>query len=101
MKLLKLALPISSKYDSAIFEALALQIALGLLSLLIMDFGEVAQICGIALVAFWGAAAVLVWRHPQSPSRTDLELIRFGYLLVVVITFFLVAWIWHLRGVVR
>jgi len=99
MKLLK-ALPISSKYDSPIFEALAIQIALGLLSFLVMDFGTVAQICGIALVAFWGAAAVLIWRHPQSPSPTDLELIRFGYLLVVVISFFLVGWIWHLRGVV-
>jgi hypothetical protein len=64
-----------------------------------MDFGTVAQICGIALVAFWGGAVVLVWRHPQCPSRLDLGLIRFGYLPVVVMTFFLVAWIWHLRGI--
>jgi hypothetical protein len=101
MKLIRLALPISPKYDSPIFEALALQIVLGLVSLLILDFGMVAQVCGIALVAFWGGAAVLIWRHPQSPSRADLELIRFGYLLVVVITYILVGWIWHLRGVVR
>ena len=34
-----------------------------------------------------------------SPSRLDLELIRFGYLLVIVITLFLIPWVWHLRGV--
>ena len=99
MKLARLVLPISPQYDSPILEALAIQIALGLVSWLIMDFGQTAQICGIALVAFWGGVAVLIWRHPQSPSRADLWLIRFGYLPLVVMTFFLVAWIWRLRGV--
>jgi hypothetical protein len=64
-----------------------------------MDYGQLAQICGIALVAFWGGAAVLVWRHRESPTRMDLWLIRYGYLPLIVITFFLAAWIWYLRGV--
>jgi hypothetical protein len=98
MKLLKARLPISPEYDSAIFQALALQVVLGVLSLLIMDFDTIAQLCGIALVAFWGGAAVLVWTHRQSPSRADLGLIRFGYLPVILIAYLLVAWIWHLRG---
>ena len=98
MKLFKLPLPISPKYDSPIFEALVLQIVLGILSALILDGGVVAQICGIALVAFWTGAVVLIWRHPQSPSRLDVELIRFGYLPVVVLAFVLTGFIWHLRG---
>ncbi len=53
MKLAKRELPISPQYDSPIFEALAIQIVLGVVSWLIMDFGQTAQICGIALVAFW------------------------------------------------
>jgi hypothetical protein len=100
MKILRPPLPISQKYDSPIFEAVAIQIILGLLGLMILDGGVIAQICGIALVAFWGGAAVLIWRHPQSPSRVDIELIRFGYLPLIIISFFLVGWIWHLRGVV-
>jgi hypothetical protein len=60
MKLFRLPLPISQKYDSPIFEAVALQIVLGILSALILDGGRVAQICGIALVAFWTGAAVLI-----------------------------------------
>jgi hypothetical protein len=96
---MKLPLPISAKYDSPIYEALAIQIILGLLSFLILDGGAIAQICGIALVAFWGGAAVLIWRHPQSPSKLDLSLVRVGYLPVIAITIFLAHWVWHLRGI--
>ncbi len=96
---MRLPLPISPKYDSPIFEAAALQILLGLLSALIIDEGTVAQICGIALIAFWAGAAVLIWRHRESPTRVDLGLIRFGYLPVIVLAFCLSGLIWHLRGV--
>ena len=92
-------LPISSSYHKPVFEAVGLQVLLGFLSLLILDGGTTARICGIALVAFWGGAALLIWRRPQSPTRTDIELLRFGYLPLVVIAFFLVHFIWTLRGV--
>ena len=93
------ALPISASYRQPIFGAVALQVLLGLLSLLILDGGTSARICGIALIAFWGGAAVLIWRRPQAPTRIDLELLRFGYLPVVLLAFFLVHFIWSLRGV--
>ena len=92
-------LPISPRYRKSVFEAIALQALLGLLSLLILDGGTTARICGIALVAFWGGAAVLIWRRPQSPSRADIVLLRFSYLPLVVIAFFLVHFIWTMRGV--
>lgn len=94
---MKRRLPISPKYDSAIFEAVAIQVALGVLVLL--DGGRVAQVFGIALVAFWPGAAVLIWRRAKTPSRVDLELIRFGYLAVLFIAFFVVTGVWKLRGV--
>lgn len=92
-------LPISPAYDRPIFEAVTFQIAICILAALTLDGGGFAQMCGIALPAFWGGAAVLIWRHPQSPSRLDIELIRFGYFVVILITYFLAQWIWHLRGV--
>ena len=95
---MRYSLPISPKYDSPIFEALTLQLILGLLSYLILDGGTIARICGIALVAFWGGATVLIWRHPQSPTRMDIVLIRFGFLPLSVVAYFLVPFIWHLRG---
>ena len=53
-------LPISPKYDSPIFEAVAIQIAIGIFGLLLIDPVGIAQIFGIALLAFWGGAAVLI-----------------------------------------
>lgn len=88
----------SKDYDSPVFDALAIQVVIGILSLMTLDGGRVAQVCGVALVAFWGGAAVLICRHPNTPSRGDLQFIRFGYLPVVVLAFFLVGWIWQLRG---
>ena len=93
------SLPISPSYRKAIFEAVTFQVLLGFLSLLILDGGTTARICGIALIAFWGGSAVLIWRRPQAPSRIDIELIRFGYLPLIIIAYFAVHWIWHMRGV--
>ena len=99
-KYMKRPIPISPKYDGRLFEAVAFQVVLGLLSLLVLDGGRVAQVFGIALVAFWCGAAVLIWRHAKSPSRVDLQLIRYGYFAVLLISFLLVAAIWSWRGVV-
>ena len=93
------SLPISPSYRKPVFEAIALQAILGFLSMLILDGGTTARICGIGLVAFWGGATVLIWRRPQSPTKTDFELIRFGCVPLVVVAFFLVHFIWNLRGV--
>ena len=93
------SLPISPSYRKPVFEAVGLQVLLGFFSLLILDGGTTARVCGIALVAFWVGVAVLIWRRPQSPTRTDIELVRFGYLPLMVIAFFLVHFIWTLRGV--
>ena len=92
-------LPISSSYRKPVFEAVGLQVFAGFISLLILDGGTTARIFGIALVAFWSGAVMLIWRRPQSPTRSDIELIRFGYLPLVVVAFFLVHFIWVLRGV--
>ena len=93
------SLPISPSYRKPVFEAVVLQAILGIVSLMILDGGTTARICGIALVAFWGGATVLIWRRPLSPTKIDIELIRLGYLPLVVLAFFLVHFIWTLRGV--
>jgi hypothetical protein len=93
------SLPISPHYRKAIFEAVGLQVVIGFLSLMILDGGGCAQICGAALVAFWVAVIIQIWRNPQTPTYTDIRLIRFGYLPLVVFAGFLVHFIWHLKGI--
>ena len=93
------SLPISPHYRKAIFQAAALQVIIGFLSLMILDGGECAQTCGAALLAFWGGVIVMIWRHPQSPTYTDIRLIRFGDLPVVVLAGLMIHFAYHLRGV--
>jgi hypothetical protein len=92
------SLPISQSYRRPIYEALGLQVFLGILASMILDGGDCAHICGAALLAFWAGTAVLIWRHRQTPSKRDLELIRFGYVPVLVITFVVVHLVWLAKG---
>lgn len=78
--------------------ALVFQMPILVLSSMVLDFGGIAQVCFYALVAFWGGVAVLHVRRSGSLSRVDLLLIRYGYILACVISFFVTRWIWHLRG---
>lgn len=98
MTIIRYKLPISAQYDRAIYDSLGIQIVLGLLSGMVLDGGGLAQLCGMSMIAFWGGAAVLIYRHPHNPTRTDLELIRFGFFPVIVLTLFIAVWVWRLRG---
>ena len=92
------SIPISDSYRKPIFDAVGLQVILGILSMMVLDGGDCAHISGAALLAFWGGTAVLVWRHPRNPSKVDLELIRFGYLPVLVAAFVAIHLVWAARG---
>jgi hypothetical protein len=89
---------ISANYKRPIGTALVTQAIVAVLSGMILDGGTVMRICLIAMIAFWVGAAVLIWRRPQSPTKTDLALIQGGYLVVVGIAGFLVPAIWAMRG---
>jgi hypothetical protein len=93
------SLPISPGYRKPILEAIAFQALLGLLSSLVLDGGDLRHICGAAVLAFWGGAAVLIWRHPHDPSRMELELVRFGYLPVLIIAFAVIHRVWIMKRV--
>ncbi len=70
---------LSSRYREATKVSLALQLPLGLVCLLILDFGRMAQICGVAMLAFWIVAFVIAARRPWSPSLSDLLFWRWGF----------------------
>lgn len=91
-------LPISPSYRKPVFQALGLQAVTVTLSLLILDFGTSARVCGIALLGFWAGVAVLIARRPASPTRTDLALIRIGFLPLLGLAVPVVLLVWRLRG---
>jgi hypothetical protein len=78
--------------------ALFFQIPILVLASMVLDGGAIAQVCFYALVAFWVGVVVLHFRRRGVLSRVDLLLIRWGYILACIISFFITRWIWQLRG---
>ncbi|GIW88127.1 MAG: hypothetical protein KatS3mg108_2451 [Isosphaeraceae bacterium] len=82
-------LPFSDTYREAIHFALLQQVPCALLCLLLLDGGRMAKVCGVAVLAFWAAAALIMARRPNSPGPGDIAFLRWGFLplfaLVVVL----------------
>ncbi len=80
-------LPLSDRYRSAIFFTLfTQQVPLALLSLLMLDMGQSARVCGIAMIGFWAMAALILARRPDTPGASDLFFLRWGFVPVLLLT---------------
>jgi hypothetical protein len=73
---------VSEEYRPPVVFALALQIPIAILCFLILDGGQLARICGIAMAAHWAGILLVMARRPQAPSTTDLAYIRLGFLMI-------------------
>jgi hypothetical protein len=88
----------ATPFASAIYSACIQQAIIMILAAMILDGGCIGQVCLSALLAFWGGVLVLRVRTRGALTKTDLMLVRGGYILVCVISYFVTRWIWHLRG---
>jgi len=70
---------LSPDYDRAARVALALQIPIALVALLLLDHGHMAKLCGLSMIAFWTAAGLIAARRPLTPNLRDLWFWRWGY----------------------
>ncbi|MGV3771400.1 MAG: hypothetical protein ACO1QB_00760 [Verrucomicrobiales bacterium] len=64
---------------------------------MILDGGNCFRVCLIALIAFWAAAIIIIFRK-KPPSPIDRAFIRTAYVPICVIAFFLARFIWRMRG---
>ena len=90
----------TSPYRAAITSAIVQQVIVLVLASLILDGGDLLMFCLVACLAFWVGVAFVRVRRGSTPTKTDLILIRSSYLLLCIITFFLVHLIWKLRGLI-
>jgi len=81
-----------SPYKAAIKLALAQQIPILVLGASILDGGDIFSICLKPVIAFWVAVWFIRHRRPQTPTKFDLFAIRWSYMPLCVMTFFLVHW---------
>lgn len=89
---------ISDAYRGPIWAAIVWTIVMMMLSCMVMDEGDVARISVSALLAFWITVVICLVRRPQNPTRLDVWLITWGWLLFIVGFQIIVPYVWHLRG---
>ena len=89
---------VSELLKSAMFSAFVQQGIILVLAGMILDGGRIALMCLFACAAFWIGTGVIIFRRGTSPSKMDLFLVRGGYLLLCVVSFFVGQLVWQLRG---
>jgi hypothetical protein len=52
--------------------------------MLMLDFGRMGKVCGIAMLGYWAGAALIVARRPNAPAAGDLTFLRWGFLPLFV-----------------
>ena len=77
---------LSDDYKPPIRFALIQQSVVAVLCLLLLDGGAMAKHCAIVMLAFWSAVAIVMIRHPQSPTDADKLLIRFAFIPLFVVS---------------
>jgi hypothetical protein len=82
--------PVSASYWSPIRTSVCFQIPILLLGVLCLDGGELFSRCLVAFAAFWSGTILILFRRPRNASKLDLEVIRFGYPLLFLLSLFLV-----------
>jgi hypothetical protein len=74
-------LSISPLYRAQVYFTLfTQQFPAAILGLLMLDGGRSARVCGVAMLSFWLAAALIVARRPATPEKADLIVLRWGFL---------------------
>ena len=66
------------------------------LAVMLLDSGAVAQSCFYAFAAFWVGVGVILWRRSSAPTKLDLVIVRGGFIVLCVLSFFLTHGIWQL-----
>jgi hypothetical protein len=88
---------VSSLKDSVVFS-LVQQCTLLILGALILDGGQVFQVCAYAALAYWVGFAIIMTRRRHHLTSADKLLIRWGYMMLWPISGFVTSFVWHLRG---
>ena len=68
------------------------------LAAMILDDGQILQICGYAALAYWGGFVMIMARRHSHLTRTDRILIRWGFLMLCAVSSVVTGLIWGLRG---
>ena len=74
------------------------QVVVLFLGAAMLDGGQCFQIVGCAALAYWSGFGLIIVRRHDRLTRGDKILIRWGYLMLVVVSSAITGFIWNLRG---
>ena len=75
----------AAEYRPALLTGVAWQVALFVLTLLLLDGGRIHAVYWLALVVQWAITGFILTLAPQTPSARALAFIRYGILLLTVV----------------
>jgi hypothetical protein len=81
-----------------IMLSLAIQMIFLTMGAMLLDGGQVFQIMIYAAVAYWVGLGFMMLRRRGQLTRADKILIRWGFLMLLMVSSFVTQFIWHLRG---
>jgi hypothetical protein len=65
-----------------------------------LDGGLCLQLWAFSMAAYWGGCGLILIRRWKAPTKTDIFMIRWGFLILcLVVTPAFSGLIWRLRGV--
>ncbi len=82
----EIKLHVAESFRPAFRFALLQQIPFVILCLLMLDFGWLAKLCGIAMLGFWIVAFTIMARRPMLPTQSYIVFIRWGFFPIVAAT---------------
>ena len=74
------------------------QVVVLFLGAMMLDGGQCFQIVGYAALAYWSGFGLIMVRRHGRLTRADKILIRWGYLMLVMVSSVITDTIWNLRG---
>ena len=89
----------SQEYNGAFWTALKLQLVLAIVTTLVLDMGQTHRAFWVAFLGQWVVAWIILIRRPMHPTRTDLAVVRYGIIPLLLIVAGFGPALLRLRGV--
>jgi hypothetical protein len=87
-------------YWPTLKTSLFLQIGIGFLAAIVTSSDEWLPFWWRAVAAYWGCFIVMVFRRPKTPTKLDLFLAEWGFVILLPCTLIISVYIWRWMGVI-
>jgi hypothetical protein len=83
----------SPEYNAAFKTALLLQAVLAMLTVLVLDSGQMHRAFWVAFLGQWAMVWIVLFRRPRCPTWLDLALVRYGIFPILIMVVGTKAWL--------